>query len=64
MEALAIHTGYPTFHWDYNTSFICVVESKIVTPRVKQIDIILCFLLEKFDNCIFIPKYEKYSIIP
>ena len=39
MEALALHTGAPTVHWEYNTSYISVVESKRVTTRVKHIDI-------------------------
>ena len=33
-------------------------------PRVKQIDIPVCFLQEQFDNSIFVPKYEKCSIVP
>ena len=36
----------------------------MVTPRVKHIDIPVCFLQEKFDNGIFIPKYEKSSVMP
>ena len=44
MESLEIHTGAPTFYWGYNTSCISVVEVKIVTPRVKHIDIPVCFL--------------------
>ena len=48
MEVLSIHTGAPTVNWDYNTSFIPVVEAKIVTPRVKHIDITVCFLQEQF----------------
>ena len=39
MEALSFHTGSPTVHWEDNTSFISVVEAKIVTPRAKHIDI-------------------------
>ena len=39
MESLAIHTGAPTVHSKDNTSCISVVEYKIVTPRVKHIDI-------------------------
>ena len=39
MEALEIQTGAPKLHWEYNTSFIYVVESKIFTTRVKKIDI-------------------------
>ena len=44
MEALALHTGASTEHWEYNTSCISVVEDKIVTPRVKHIDIPVYFL--------------------
>ena len=51
MEALAPHTGAPTVHWKDNTSFISVVEAKIVTTKVKQIGIPVCFLLEQFDKC-------------
>ena len=31
MEALSLHTGAPTLHWEDNTSFNSVVEAKIVT---------------------------------
>ena len=44
MEALALQTSAPTVHWEYNTSYISVFEDKIVTPRVKQIHIPVCFL--------------------
>ena len=44
MEALALHTGAPTEHWEENKGFISVVESKRVTPIVKHIDIPFCFL--------------------
>ena len=64
MEDLALYTGAPTEHWEYNTSFISVVEDNIVTPRVKHIDIPFCFLQEKFYNGLFLPKYEKSSVIP
>ena len=64
MEALALHTGAPTVHWEDNTSFISLVEAKRVTPRVKHIDITVCFLQEKFDNGLFLPKYEKSCIMP
>ena len=50
MEALALHTVAPTVHWEDNTSCIYVVESKIVTPRVKHIDILVCFIQEQFDK--------------
>ena len=43
-EALELHTGAPTVHWEYNKSCISVIEDKIVTPRVKYIDIPICFL--------------------
>ena len=36
----------------------------MVTPIVKQIDINVYFLKEQFDNGIFVPKYEKYSVMP
>ena len=55
MEALALSTGAPTVHWDYNTSCISVVEAKRVTPRVKHIDITVCFLQEQFENGLFLP---------
>ena len=64
MEALALHTGSPTVHWEYNTIFISVFEYKIVTPRVKHINVPVCFLPEKIDNGLFIKKYEKSSVIP
>ena len=64
MEALALHTGAPTVHWEDNTSFISVVEAKRVTTRVKHIDIPVYFLQEQFENGIFIPKYEKSSVMP
>ena len=64
MEALALHTGAPAVHWGDNTSCISVFEDKIVTPRVKHIDIPVCFLLEQFYNGLFIPKYEKSSFMP
>ena len=34
MEALALHTGSPTLHWEVKKSCIYVVEAKIVTPIV------------------------------
>ena len=57
MEALALHTLDPTAYWEENNSCIYVVEAKIVTHIVKHIDITVCFLQEKFDNGIFVPKY-------
>ena len=64
MEYLSLHTGAPIVHWEDNTNCISVVEAKIVTPRVKHIDIPVCFLQEQFDNCLFITKYEKSSVMP
>ena len=64
METLALHIGAPTLHWEENSSCISVVEAERVTPRVKHIDITVCFLQEQFDNGLFIPKYEKPSVIP
>ena len=55
MEALALHTGAPPENWEENTSCIYIVESKIFTPRVKHIDITVCFLQEFFFNGLFIP---------
>ena len=63
IEALSLHTGAPTLHWEYNTSCIYVVEAKIVNLRVKHIGIPLCFLQEKFYNGIFDLKYEKSSVV-
>ena len=63
MEALSFYTGAPTSYWEENTSFICVVEAKIVTPRVKNIDINVCFLQEQFGNGLFVPKNEKYGVM-
>ena len=41
-----------------------VVEAKIVTPRVKHIDIPVFFLKEKFDNGLFLQKYKNSSVMP
>ena len=64
MEALALHIGAPTVYWEGNTSCIYVLEAKIFTSRVKHIDIPVCFLQEKFENGLFLPKYEKSSVMP
>ena len=63
MEALSFQTGSPTVNWEDNKSCISVVEDKIITPRVLKIDIPVCFLQEKFGNGLFIPKYEKFSVM-
>ena len=63
MEALELHTGAPTVNWEDNTSCISIVEYKIVTPRVKHIDIPSCLLPEQFYNGLFIPKLERSSFM-
>ena len=64
MEALALHTGAPKVHQEDKKSCISVVEDKIVTPRVKHIDIPVYFLQEQFENGLFLPKFEKSSVMP
>ena len=54
MEALALHTGATTVHWEDNTSCIFVVEAERVTPRDKHIDIPIFFLQKQFDNSLFL----------
>ena len=44
MESLSLQTGKLTVHWEDNTSCIYIVEAKIFTPRVKHIEIPVCFL--------------------
>ena len=39
MEGLALHTGASIVNWENNTIWISVVEAKIVTPRVRHIEI-------------------------
>ena len=63
MESLEPHTGASTFHWEDRTSCIYIVEIKIVTPRVKHTDILVCCIQEQFDNGLFIPKYEESSVM-
>ena len=63
MEALALHTGTPTVHWEEKISCIYVVEGKIFTPRVEHIGIPAHFLQEQFDHGLFVPKYHKSSVI-
>ena len=62
MEALALHTGTPIAHMEDNTSCIYVVEAKIVTTRVKNIEIPVCFLQEHFDNGLFIQKKTRSKV--
>ena len=42
MEALSLHIGAPTVHWEDSTSYIYFFEANKVTPRVKRIDIPVC----------------------
>ena len=63
MKPLALQTGAPTVHWEYNTSYIYVLEAKIVTPRGKHIYIPFCFLQEKFENCLFLSEYDKSNVM-
>ena len=46
MEALELHTGAPILNLEDSTSFSYVVEAKIVTPTVEQVDIPVCFIQE------------------
>ena len=45
-------------------NYISVFEAKIVTPRIKRIYILVYYLQEKFDNGLFVPRYDKYSFMP
>ena len=51
-------------HYIDNTSCISIVEDKIVNTGVKHIGIPVYFLQEQFENGIFVPKYEKFSVMP
>ena len=64
MEALSLHTVAPTLHWEDYTGFISVIGYKIFTTRFKHIDIPVFFLKEKIENGLFVPKYEKSSVMP
>ena len=64
LEALSLQPGAQTVHLEYKLSFFSVVGAKIVNPRVKHIGIAVLFLQEQFDNGLFIPKYEKSSVMP
>ena len=44
--------------------FIYAVEAKIFTPRDEYIEMPVNFLLEQFENGLFVPEYEKSSVIP
>ena len=49
MESLELRTYAPTEHWEENTSFVSVVESKRGTHIVKHIDILVYFLQDLFE---------------
>ena len=64
MDSLALHTWEPIVHWEDNINFISVVDSKRVTTRVKHINIPDSFIQDQYENGLYIPKYDKYNIIP
>ena len=64
MESFGLPTGATTIHREGNIYIFTIVEVTRVNPRVKHIDIFVCFLQEKYKNSIFTPKYEKTTIIP
>ena len=64
MEALSLHTGATKLHWEDSTSCISFFEAKEVNTRVKHVGVPVCFLLEKFDNVLFIPKYDNSGVMP
>ena len=63
MEDLALHTGAPTVHWEDNTCFIPFVEAKILPLELNKL-IFLSIFYKKIGNGLFVPKYEKYSVVP
>ena len=50
MDFLVIDNGELTLYWENNTSYISVFAAKRVTPRVKNIDIPVCFLQKQYGN--------------
>ena len=46
MESLSIQTHATTVHWEENTIYVYVVESKIVTNRVKHTGANECLIQE------------------
>ena len=63
IESLALHSGATTVNLEDKTSCICVVEDKRVTPRFKHIYIPVYFLQKIFNKGLFVPKYDKYSVM-
>ena len=45
MKALALHTVAPKVHWGDKTICVSIIESKMVTLIIKQIDSPVYFLL-------------------
>ena len=62
MEVLALHTGAPTVHWKDNNICVYVVESKIVTLVVKQIDIPASFYYKFLTMLILLPNIRSIYI--
>ena len=62
MEVLALHTGAPRVHWEDNTSCISIFEAKMVTHRVKHIEIPVSFLQEQFYNGFLLQNMK--SVMP
>ena len=48
MESLSIQTHATTVHWEENTIYVYVVESKIVTNRVKHTGANECLIQENW----------------
>ena len=46
MGALTLHTGAPTVYWEDKTCCVYFVGPQRVIPRVKHIEIPVCFLQE------------------
>ena len=64
VEAVSLHTGARALYWEENKSCMSIFVAKIVTPRVKHIEIHVCLIQEQFDNDIFVLKYENSSVMP
>ena len=63
MESLAFKNGAPPVYWKENSNSISIVEAKIFPTRFKKIGTTVCFLQERFYNGLFLPKYEKSSVM-
>ena len=60
MEVLALHTGTPVKTTQVLSMLLNIKELLL---ELKRIDSPVCFLKEKFENGIFVPKYEKSSVM-